>query len=824
MKLQFIPLDFDYIDVDDSSIIRIFGRTAEGKRCCIIDTTAAYFWLLPKSGIDLEKYAEKVQAIKLEHAGRIAKVTDVRIKEKNFMGSSVKAMQVFVENPKDIITIKDIAKNFRETAAKKEHDINFVTRYIIDKNVKPLVWQVAEGKEILDTKYGDLDVDIVLEASGIHESKEQPEFLPKILAFDIESSEFEIGKGEILMISVADKHFKKTLTWKHFSNPPEEVEFVKDEAELIERFKKIVKNYKPDCLVGYFSDAFDLPYLRARAEMHKIRLDIGLDGSNVTFIHGIIPSSEVRGIPHIDLYKFVNNIISYTLQSETLSLNDVARELVGEEKLKIDLGKISKELKATKGKLEEAELRKFCLYNLQDSVLTSKLFQQLWTNIAEMTKVVQEPLFDVSRASYSKLVEDHIIHNLKEFNEICESRPTREEIEARRRERYTGAYVFEPKPGLYENLIVFDFLALYPSIIISFNISPATILKEKEKNAFETPEFELERKKRKFYFRKEKSFIPIILERIINARRELKAELKKKPSSALEARSYSLKTLANATYGYYAFFGARYYSVECAASIAALGRHHIKKVMEEAEKSDFNVIYGDTDSIALELGKKSESEALKWQHEINEKLPGTMELELENFYNRGIFVTRRTGELGAKKKYALIAKNGDIKIRGFETVRRDRCALAKETQDIVLRKVLEEGKADSARDYVLKIIQEVKSKKAPNENLIIRTQLKKAIESYENIGPHVAVAKKMEELGLPVKAGSLIEYIIASGKEKERIRDRAKLPDEVKQGSYDTDYYIEHQILPAVETIFAVFGISLEQLKEGKKQKKLEEF
>jgi DNA polymerase I len=82
----------------------------------------------------------------------------------------------------------------------------------------------------------------------------------------------------------------------------------------------------------------------------------------------------------------------------------------------------------------------------------------------------------------------------------------------------------------------------------------------------------------------------------------------------------------------------------------------------------------------------------------------------------------------------------------------------------------------------------------------------------------------MEELGLPVKAGSLIEYIIASGKEKERIRDRAKLPDEVKQGSYDTDYYIEHQILPAVETIFAVFGISLEQLKEGKKQKKLEEF
>jgi DNA polymerase I len=120
-------------------------------------------------------------------------------------------------------------------------------------------------------------------------------------------------------------------------------------------------------------------------------------------------------------------------------------------------------------------------------------------------------------------------------------------------------------------------------------------------------------------------------------------------------------------------------------------------------------------------------------------------------------------------------------------------------------------------------MQEVKNKKISNEKLIIRTQLKKALEAYEAVGPHVTVARKMQEIGLPVKAGSLIEYIIAAGKER-LIRERAKLPDEVKQGSYDVNYYIEHQILPAVESIFAVFGISLEQLKEGKRQKKLADF
>ena len=198
-----------------------------------------------------------------------------------------------------------------------------------------------------------------------------------------------------------------------------------------------------------------------------------------------------------------------------------------------------------------------------------------------------------------------------------------------------------------------------------------------------------------------------------------------------------------------------------------------------------------------------------------------MELELDNFYKRGIFVMKKTGELGAKKKYALIDDKGKIKIRGFESVRRDRCELAKETQDVVLKKVLEEGKADSALKYVKKVIEEVKSKKVSIDRLIIKTQLKKEIEDYSSIGPHVVVAKHMRELGLPIREGALIEYVISKGSEK-LIRERAKLPDEVKSGNYDIDYYISHQIIPAVESIFGVFNISLDEI--SKKQTNLKDF
>ncbi|MEM2956359.1 MAG: DNA-directed DNA polymerase [Candidatus Pacearchaeota archaeon] len=828
-KETFITLDYDYTDIDDSSVIRLWGRTKEGKRICVIDKTDSYFWLIPKQKVNLEKYAEKVKKIQLKHAGRTARVLDVKIREKNFLDEKIKALQVIVSNPKDIQVIKDIAKEFPETLDKKEHDINYVTRYIIDKEIEPLTWYDVEGdkysEEDLKKLKWDFDVDIVIKAKNIKLSKEQLEFKPKILAFDIEATEFEIGKGKILMISLADTNISKIITWKHFSAAPKEVEFVKNEEELIKRFIQSVKEYKPDFLVGYFSDVFDLPYIRMRADEYGLKLDLSLDKSNVKFTHGILPISSITGLVHIDLYKYINNIIAYTLQSETISLNDVAKEMLGEEKLKIDLSKITKEIKEiekTKGKISDLELRKFSLYNLQDAVLTAKLFSKLWINIAELTKLVREPLADVSRATYSNLVEHNILHNLKKFNEISQSRPTFDEINSRKtRKPYIGAFVKEPTPGLYENIAVFDFRSFYPNIIVSFNISQPTLRIEKEKEVYETPEFEFEGKKRKFFFIKKTGFIPKILNDLLEKRKQVKHELKQHFSPILEARDYALKTLSNATYGYFGFFGARYYSPECAASIAAIARHYIHKTIEKIEKEGFKVIYADTDSVMFLFDNK-QKEVLELLKKINSKLPGTMELELENFYKRGIFVLRRTGELGAKKKYALIDKNEKIKVRGFETVRRDRCELAKETQDIVLEKILKEGNPENALKYICKVITEVKDKKIPIEKLIIRTQLKKEIESYAAIGPHVTIAKHMRELGLPTREGALIEFVIAEGKEK-LIRERARLPDEVKPGGYDIDYYIEHQVLPAVESIFAVFNISLEELK-GKKQKSLKDF
>ncbi|MEK6898129.1 MAG: DNA polymerase domain-containing protein, partial [Nanoarchaeota archaeon] len=121
------------------------------------------------------------------------------------------------------------------------------------------------------------------------------------------------------------------------------------------------------------------------------------------------------------------------------------------------------------------------------------------------------------------------------------------------------------------------------------------------------------------------------------------------------------------------------------------------------------------------------------------------------------------------------------------------------------------------------IIKKLIQRKIEKEDLMIKTQLKKSLSEYKAISPHVIAARKMNENKIPISYGNIVEYYIAESKEKKAlVRDRVKLPDE--KGEYDIEYYLKHQILPAVENIFQVFGVNTEELMERKKQKKLSEF
>ncbi len=826
MKTTFIPLDYDYFDWEGKNYAKIIGRDEKGKRICVIDSCPVYMWAILKEGVSqnkIDNLIKKIKEIKLDLKGRQTKVEGVELHNKNFLDKEVKALKIFATNYKDLHDIADKIV-FPEIEKRRGYDLSFVTHYIIEKKINPLRWYEIEG-EILDNSndYGgigpaiDADLCIKLEHSKKIEDKK---FMPKVLAYDIETDDIQIGKGEILMVSLASDKIKKVITWKKLSNEnnkPPYVEYVKDEGELLEKFTEEVRKISPDFLVGYYSDGFDLPYMKARAEKYHIKLNLGLDNSQPKFSRGINLTARINGIVHIDILKFIRTAYAQYMKSETLSLNEVAKEFLGDTKKDFKIKHSSA--------LNQKDWKEYYEYNLHDSFLTYQLFEKFWPDLMEFTRITQEPLFELSRAGLSKYVESYILHNLERFNEIPEKRPYNPEISERRNiESVEGAFVLEPKPGLYEDVVIFDFTSMHTSIIISENISKGTLLEKKEKDSYESPEIDFQGKKTRFYFSKKQGFLPELLKEIYEKRKHFKAEHKKNPNIITRARSNAFKVLSASVHGYIGFFGARYYSLESSASILAFVRRFNKETIKKVEEAGYEVIYADTDSVALLKGEKTENQVKDFLTKLNSELPGVMELELEGFFKRGIWVTKRMGLTGAKKKYALIDAKGNLKIRGFETVRRDWCALAREMQNNIIKLILKEGNEKKALIYVKEIVNKLKDRKIPKEKLIIRTQLKKSLSEYKAISPHVIAARKMRELEIPLSEGNLIEYYIAEtkGRESKLVREKVKLPQE--KGEYNLKYYLERQILPAVENIFQIFGINTKEIIDEKKQTKLSDF
>ncbi|MFA7707743.1 MAG: DNA-directed DNA polymerase, partial [Candidatus Pacearchaeota archaeon] len=646
--IDFIPIDYDYFDYNSKNYAKIIGRTDKGKKACIIDYFEPYFWAIfkPKTNENkIKQIQEKIEKIRVDKAGRQSEVIKTEIHNKKFLGEDVTAIKIFITNYKDAHAIADEI-TFKEIDKRRGYDLNYITQYIIERKLKPLTWHKING-EILNNseKFGGIDnsleTDICIEVSSIEELKTQPQFNPKILAYDIETDELEIGKGKILMISLVGENFKKVLSWKHKSNQSY-VEHYKDEADMLEAFVKAVKKYDPDVLTGYFSDGFDLPYLRARAEKNNIKLSLGIDNSQPSFSRGNVLTGKIKGIVHIDLLRFIKNAYSQYLQSETLSLNEVSSELLGETKLDFSPLESANSIKP--------DWEKFFEYNLQDSLLTYKLTEKSWSDLLEITKIVNEPLFNISRNTMAGNFEDFIIHNLNRFNEIVERRPAYEEIGKRRTmPKYEGAFVFQPIPGLYEKICFFDFSSMYASVIVSYNLSLSTLTKQK-KNSYEP----IADNKKVYFSKTPEGFVPSLLREIIDKRRQFKEEYNKNPNPISKVRSNAFKLIANAAYGYQGFFGARYYCREAAAATAYFAKQNIKKAIDDFEKAGFKVNYSDTDSISIVLGNKTEKQSLETLKEINKNLPGIMELDYEGLFKRGIWVTKRTGEFGAKKKYALI--------------------------------------------------------------------------------------------------------------------------------------------------------------------------
>lgn len=811
VRIQFYPVSIDYRQTEDKLYIQLFGRMPDGRQVCVQDQSfRPYFYILPTRGA--EEAAERIGGLELHKKDRSIRLTKTDIVEKKYLGKRLRLIKAYTTFPQDI---DDFA---REISAKIpdlklfEHDIPLTRRYLLDKDLIPLILTEAEGDFI--NQHSRVSV---FNATSIEQLFTDTLPSLNVLSIDLEiynpeGKELDPKKHPIIMASFYSENFKKVIATKKFATDLDYIEFVEGEAELLRRFEEILSEQKPDIILGYNSDTLDFPFLAGRAEKYGIRLDIGLDYSSLKVDRRQESRAAITGISHIDIASFIRKAMGPSLKTQRYDLDSVAKELIGKSKKRVAIENLHDIYDN-----HPEELETFCEYCLNDSYLSYELLHALLPTIVELVRMIGITPFDITRMAYSQMVEWYLIKRSLEMGELVPNRPSSSELQKRMIETYQGGFVYQPQPGLYKDIVVFDFRSLYPSIISTHNISPDTLDCDCCEGKNVAPG------EKNWFCKNKKGFISLIEEELISRRLRINEIIQSGDTSPiLKARQNIMKTLANAMYGYLGFYMARWYSIESVKTITSYGRHYIGSLIDEASKQGYGVLYSDTDSVFLYLNGKSLDDAKKFVELFNMDLPEPMELNFEGYYPSGIFVPVRLSQTGAKKRYALLTEDGQLVIKGFEMVRRNTTKLVKEIQRGVIEIILMENNPKKALEFVRQEIGELKNRQVPLRKLIISTELQKQLGEYEAIGPHVAIARKLEEKGFEVGPGTLIKYVICGAGEK--IRDKAKLPEDCSREDYDIDYYINNQVIPSVDRIFEALGYTKEDLLSSLDQSKLNSF
>jgi DNA polymerase I len=570
---QFVLLDIDYITKNRIPVIRLFGKlieeNGEGSKIIALDRRfKPYIYIHPNNVDDCitELNILKLQAEKLR---------------RNDNGKLKDFLKVTLKHPQDIYKLKDKILELKSVKEIREYDIPFYRRYLIDKGLFPMNIVEVQGKT-LNFNRSSPDKKCIFEVHT--EPKNLGSCLEelKMLSFNIEACNAngmpKVKEDPIIMISFSSNQgFQKVYTTKISSS--DSVETFPNEKELIEKYVNTIQSEDPDIILGYNSDRFDFPYLKERSEKLDIPLKLGVDGSSLKIVNnGRRNASVIKGRIHIDLYSNMRR----NLPLEHHTLKRVYKELFGEDKIDIPGHEVYTSWNGDGEKLE-----RLFKYSLTDVMAVTKIGEKMLPLSIELTRIIGQPLFDVVRMGSGKQVEWYLLRKAFEYGNMA---PNKFGTYLR---DVVGGHVKEPVKGLHTNIYYFDFRSLYPSIIVSKNISPDTLVEKGIEDCYIAPEFG-------YKFRKTpQGFIPSVVGKLLENRFQKKALMKKSEDpreyQILNLQQEALKRLTSTIYGLYNHSTFRWYSIECSEAITAWGRDFLQKTMEKSEEYGFKPIYADTD-------------------------------------------------------------------------------------------------------------------------------------------------------------------------------------------------------------------------------------
>ena len=564
----------------------------------------------------------------------------------------------------------------------------------------------------------------------------------------------EAAAEKILLITIKDFATGKFITWGtreyHGEN---EYRVFSDEQDMLTDFIQFWVHNTPDIITGWNCNLYDIPYICRRIDRilgdkwmkslspwNKVNMREVYIRGRKNLAYDIL---GVSILDYLDLYqKF-----TYTNQ-ESYRLDHIATVELGEKKLDHSEYENFKAFYTN-------DWDKFVEYNIHDVELVDRLEQkmkllELAVTMAFDAKVNFEDVYSQVR------MWDTLIYNYLKERKICV--PPKQE--AKKDDKYAGAYVKEPKPGLYNWVASFDLNSLYPHLIMQYNISPETLAERRHPDA--SVEGLLSQQVRisgdyavcanGAQYRKDiHGFLPEMMQRIYDDRTIYKKkmlaakrmyEVEPNPSlqrdiSAFNNIQMARKIQLNSAYGAIGNQYFRYYNLSNAEAITLSGQVSIRwiegkmntylnKVLK-TEDTDY-VIASDPDSIYRNLGPLVETVfegREKSDQSIVRFLTKVCDVELEkyiqnsyeelatyvNAYDQKMIMKRENiankGIWTAKKRYILNVWNSEgvqynepkLKMMGIEAVKSSTPASCRVAIKEALN-VIMNGTEDDVQQYI----------------------------------------------------------------------------------------------------------------------------
>jgi DNA polymerase elongation subunit (family B) len=477
-----------------------------------------------------------------------------------------------------------------------------------------------------------------------------------------------------------------------------------DERDMLMKYLELYEMINPSIVTGWNIDYFDTPML-----YNRIKRLLGERQANRLSPIGQCFWSPYRkrffmaGVSYLD-YISLYKIYTYT-ELPNYRLDTVAQ---------IELGRGKIEYQGNLDQLFRDDIEKFIEYNLVDVELVvdfdKKLqFIDLCRGICHAGHVPYEDF-----VYSSKYLEGAMLTYLRRRNLVAPNKPAdrQERMQAIRdnnEEKFIGAYVKSPIVGKYDWIYDLDLTSLYPSIIMTLNISPEskigkiadwdvqkylkgevdtyyigddTISKENLKEYLEQSKFSVA-SNGVLYRTDTVGCIPGILDLWFQKRVEYKDEMKKYGKAGnkekyafFHKRQLVQKILLNSLYGVLGLPAFRFYDVDNATAVTTTGQTVIKstadmaniKYNKELGNPDLDSnIYIDTDSVFFSAVPLMDKRLPNWREQDQDTIAGyvneiaeEMQDYLNDFYNimsKKIFnVDKDKHRLEIKKEY--VAKAG----------------------------------------------------------------------------------------------------------------------------------------------------------------------